>query len=82
MIPRLLLAVCQVYSWLIIIRVLISWLSPGTRNAYLLMICRLVDPLLDRLKPYNPFRSVDISPIIALLLVRLACFLLVSLFSL
>jgi len=68
---RLLLAVCQVYSWLIIARVVISWLNPRPQNTYLVMICRLVDPLLDRLRPLIPLRGIDLSPIVALLLVRL-----------
>jgi len=68
---RLLLAVSQVYSWLIIARVVISWLNPRPRNIYLIMICRMVDPLLDRLRPLIPLRSIDLSPIVALLLVRL-----------
>ena len=73
---RLLLAVCQVYSWLIIARVIISWLNPRPTNAYLVMVCRLTDPLLDRLRPLIPLRGIDLSPILALLLVRLACMLL------
>ncbi len=81
MIARLLLSVCQVYSWLIIIRVLIGWLAPGTRNEVLLMVCRVTDPLLDRLRPLLPLPGIDLSPILALLLVRLVCRLLVGLLA-
>jgi len=70
---RLLLSVCQVYSWLIIARVMISWLNPRPSNTYLVMICRLTDPLLDLLRPLIPLRGIDLSPILALLLVRLLC---------
>jgi YggT family protein len=82
MIPKLLLALCQVYSWLIIARVLISWLNPQPRNEYLLMICRITDPLLDRLRGFNPINGIDLSPIFALILVRVACWLLERLFAL
>lgn len=70
---RVLLSVCQVYSWLIIARVVISWLNPRPANTYLIMICRLTDPLLDLLRPLIPLRGIDLSPILALLLVRLLC---------
>jgi len=78
-IVRMLLAVCQVYSWLIIVRVLISWLAPTTRNELLLMVCRVTDPLLDVLRPLVPLPGIDLSPIVALLLVRLVCRLLAGL---
>ncbi len=76
---RILLAVCQVYSWLIIARVLISWLNPRPINTYLIMVCRVTDPLLDLLRPLNPIRGFDLSPIMALLAVRLLCSMLVKL---
>lgn len=79
MIVRLLLAVCQVYSWLIVARVVIAWVAPASRNEMVLMLNRLVDPLLDRLRPLLPLPGIDLSPILALLLVRLACRLLVGL---
>ncbi len=79
MLTRLLLSICQVYSWLIIARVVISWVAPRTRNEYLLMVCRVTDPLLNLLRGLIPMRGIDLSPILALLLVRLLCALLVKL---
>ncbi len=76
---RVLLAICQVYSWLIIARVIISWLNPRPSNIYLIMICRLTDPLLDLLRPLIPLRGIDLSPILALLLVRVLCMMLAKL---
>ena len=76
---RALLAVCQVYSWLIIARVIIGWINPRPTNTYLIMVCRLTDPFLDLLRPMIPLRGIDLSPILALLLVRLVCSLLVKL---
>ncbi len=71
MLLRLLLACCEVYSWLIIARVVISWLRPDPRHEILVMVCRVTDPLLDLLRPLNPIRGLDLSPVLALLLVRL-----------
>lgn len=75
-INRMLLALLQVYSWLIIARVLIAWFSPRPRHPWLLMVCRLTDPLLALLRPLIPIRGIDLSPILALLLVRLVSMLL------
>ena len=71
MLIRLLLSIVQVYSWLLIARVLMSWVNPRPTNAYLVMICRVVDPLLDLIRPLIPLRGIDLSPILALLLLRL-----------
>ncbi|MDO9170614.1 MAG: YggT family protein [bacterium] len=81
MLLRLLLACCEVYSWLIIARVVISWLNPTPRHEILVMVCRVTDPLLDLLRPLIPLRGLDLSPILALLLVRLGCALLTKLLS-
>ncbi len=77
MMLRLLLAVCQVYSWLIIARVLIGWISPRPTNAYLQMVCRVTDPFLALFRPLIPLRGIDLSPILALLALRLLCALLI-----
>lgn len=76
MLLRLLLAVCQVYSWLIVVDVIVSWINPNPRNEVLRMIDRLVEPLLSLLRPLVPLRGIDLSPLLALLLVRLLCMLL------
>ena len=70
---RVLMSICQVYSWLIIARVVIGWLNPRPGNTYLIMVCRLTDPLLNLLRPLIPIRGIDLSPILALLLVRFLC---------
>ena len=62
MLLRLLLACCEVYSWLIIARVIIGWLNPTPRHEILVMVCRVTDPLLDLLRPLIPLRGLDLSP--------------------
>lgn len=73
---KLLMALCQVYSWLLIARVLLSWVNPRPSNAYLIMLCQVTDPVLDLFRPLNPIRGIDLSPILALLVMRLLCTLL------
>ncbi len=68
---RLALALLQVYSWLIVARVIISWISPGSRNDIVLWVIRLTEPVLRPLRVLVPLPMVDLSPLLAWLLIRL-----------
>lgn len=68
---RLILAVCDVATWLIIARVILSWVNPNPSNEILRMINRVTEPLLRLLRPLVPLRGIDLSPILALLLIQL-----------
>jgi len=70
-ITKLAVAVLQVYSWLIIVRVIQSWLNPRPRNEILLMVIRVTEPLLGFLRALIPLRGIDLSPILAWLLIQL-----------
>ncbi len=70
-ITKLLVAVLQVYSWLIIVRVIQSWVNPRPRNEILLMVIRVTEPLLGFLRALIPLRGIDLSPILAWLLIQL-----------
>lgn len=67
---KLLVAVLQVYSWLIVVRVIQSWLNPQPRNELLLMVIRLTEPLLGFIRGLIPLRGIDLSPIVAWLLIQ------------
>ena len=43
---RLILALLQVYSWLIIARVVLAWVNPFPRNHFLQQIIRVTEPVL------------------------------------
>lgn len=70
-ITKLLVAVLQVYSWLIIVRVIQGWLNPRPRNEILLMVIRVTEPVLGFLRALIPLRGIDLSPILAWLLIKL-----------
>jgi YggT family protein len=70
-ITKLLVAVLQVYSWLIIVRVVQSWVNPRPRNEILLMVIRVTEPVLGFLRALIPLRGIDLSPILAWLLIQL-----------
>jgi len=70
-IQRLLLAVLNVYNWLILARVVLSWVNPRPRNEILVMVIRVTEPVLAPLRMLIPLRGIDLSPIVAFLLIRL-----------
>ena len=69
-IQKLLLAILQVFSWLILARVVLSWLNPRPRNEILQMVIRLTEMVLAPLRVLIPLRGIDLSPILAWLLIQ------------
>lgn len=67
---RLLLALLQVYSWLILARVILSWVNPDPRHPFLQMVFRVTEPVLALLRPLVPIPGVDLSPLLAFLLIQ------------
>ena len=69
-IQRLLYSVAQVYIWLIFARVIISWVNPKPRNEFLIMVIRVTEPVLAPIRALIPLRGIDLSPIVAFLLLQ------------
>lgn len=67
---RLLLALLRVYSWLILARVILSWVNPLPRHTILVMVIRVTEPVLRLLRPLVPIPGLDLSPILAFLLIQ------------
>ncbi len=57
-------------TWLIVIRALISWVNPDPYNPIVQFLYRTTDPLLDRIRRFLPPLPIDISPIIAFMLIH------------
>ncbi len=70
-IARLALAVLRVYSWVIAARVILSWVNPYPRNELLLWVIRLTEPVLAPLRKLLPIPGLDLSPMLAWLLIQL-----------
>lgn len=70
-IVRLALAVLQVYTWVIVARVILSWVNPNPRNELLLWVIRLTEPVLGPLRRLVPIAGLDLSPLLAWLLIQL-----------
>lgn len=69
-IASLLISVLQVYSLLILVRVVLSWVNPYPRNEMLQMVVKVTEPVLAPLRGFSNFGGIDFSPLLALLLIR------------
>jgi len=68
---RLALTLLRVYSMLIMARVVLGWINPRPRHEALLWVIRLTEPVLGPLRSMIPLRNIDLSPIVAWLLIQL-----------
>ncbi len=89
---NLLVAIAQIVDvlltivyWLILIRALISWVSPDPHNPLVQFLYKATEPILEpirRILPLGMRMGIDISPIIAFLAIMfLKSFLVRTLFS-
>lgn len=68
---QILAIVLNVYSWIVIVRALISWVNPDPLNPIVQFLQTVTEPLLVPIRRILPaaFRfGIDISPIILLLI--------------
>lgn len=56
----------NLYMWVIIIRALMSWVSPDPYNPIAQFLIRSTEPVLSPIRRYIPITGIDISPIIAI----------------
>ena len=55
--------------WFILIRALLSWVSPDPFNPIVQFLNRATDPILQPIRRLLPYMAIDISPIIAFILI-------------
>jgi YggT family protein len=77
---QLVLSVLDIYTWVVIIRALISWVSPDPYNPIVQILARLTEPLqrpLRRLVPPHKLGGLDLSPLLLILVIQLVKYTLV-----
>ncbi len=77
--------ILTIANWLIVIRALISWVSPDPYNPIVQFLCKATEPLLSPFRRWIPVYTVgfDLSPIFALIFIWfLKLFLVRTLFGL
>ena len=72
-IDKLILDLLQIYSLLIIIRAVMSWVRVDPRNTFVKILNTLTDPLLVPIQKVIPpiGGSIDISPLVAIVILQL-----------
>ena len=82
---KILDVVLSLYTWVIIIRALLSWVNPDPCNPIVRMLYQVTEPVMALVRRWIPFRGmgIDLSPMIILLaIVFLQSFLVPSLMQL
>ncbi|MFA6107368.1 MAG: YggT family protein [Candidatus Latescibacterota bacterium] len=66
----------QIYMWVVIIRVLISWINPDPYNPIVRFLRGVTDPLLEGLRRVLPrflwSTGLDFTPLILIILIQVA----------
>lgn len=73
MLTHFAIVLLDIYKWVLLIRVLLSWVEPNPYNPLVRGLYDITDPLLDRIRALIPpiGGMIDISPIIAFFLISL-----------
>jgi YggT family protein len=81
-IDKLILYLLQIYSLLIIIRAIMSWVRVDPRNSFVQILNTVTDPILVPIQRVIPpiGGSLDISPIVAIVILQLLGNVLVQIF--
>lgn len=75
--------ILSVLYWLILVRALISWVNPDPFNPVVQFLTRTTEPILQPIRRLLPPMGIDISPVIAfLVIIFLKSFLVATLFDL
>jgi YggT family protein len=63
----------SLYLWIIVARVVFSWVRPDPYNPLVRTICKLVDPVIYRISKIIPTRAgmIDFAPFILMLVIML-----------
>ena len=61
--------VLSIFYWLILIRALISWVNPDPNNTIVQFLYRATEPILVPIRRMLPRMGIDLSPIIAFLVI-------------
>lgn len=79
---RLVLLLLNLYAWLVIARALVSWFSNDLRNPVVRFLHLATEPVLKPLRQVlspGGVGGIDISPILAIVLIQIAKYVLVTL---
>ncbi|MBB5021834.1 YggT family protein [Desulfurispira natronophila] len=63
--------VINIYAWILIARVFMSWINPDPGNPVVQFIYRITEPVLEPFRRFiPPIAGIDFSPIVVFILIR------------
>jgi len=70
----ILISLLDLYKWIVIIRVLISWINPDPHNAIVQFLRSVTDPAIEGIRRFVPSflwsTGMDFTPLILILLIE------------
>ncbi|HDR4723133.1 YggT family protein [Bacillus cereus group sp. Sample62] len=79
---RLLVYAIEIYSWALIIYILLSWFPGAKESTFGDILARICEPYLDPFRRFiPPLGMIDISPLVAIFTLKLATNGLISIFN-
>lgn len=78
---NLLVLLLYLYTWIIIIRAVMSWMNPDPNNPLVKALYLVTEPVLKPLRSLVPparLGGIDISPILAIVLIQILRYLLLG----
>ena len=78
---NLLVLLLYLYTWIIIIRAVMSWMNPDPKNPLVKALYVVTEPVLKPLRALIPparLGGIDISPILAIVLIQILRYLLLG----
>ena len=79
---RRLILLLNLYAWVIIARALISWFNPDPRNPLVRLLDQATEPVLKPLRQIlspGGIGGIDISPILAIVIIQVAKYVVITL---
>lgn len=67
----LIIRVIDIYSFIIILRVILSWFITNPYNSIYRFLIRITEPFLGRIRSILPRSRIDFSPLIAIVLLEI-----------
>lgn len=78
---NLLVLLLYLYTWVIILRAVVSWTSPDPGNPLIQLLVKVTEPVLKPLRTLVPpakLAGIDLSPILAIVVIQIVRYLLLS----
>ena len=78
---NLLVLLLYLYTWLIIIRAVVSWTRPDPGNPLIQLLVKVTEPILKPLRALVPpakLGGIDLTPILAIIVIQIVRYLLLA----